>query len=61
MKVEITVDESLCKACEYCIEACPKKILELGKNINKSGYHPVRVTDKSKCTGWDMSTRYARK
>ncbi|MDD5529405.1 MAG: 4Fe-4S binding protein [bacterium] len=54
MKIEITIDESLCKACAYCIEACPKKNLEFSSNINKSGYHPVRVIDKSKCTGCGM-------
>ena len=49
---EIIVLEEQCKGCELCVDACPKKIIELdGKKINSKGYHPARLTDKSKCTG----------
>ena len=49
--VKITIQNELCKGCVLCIEACPKKILELDKDtINKKGHHPVRVIDEAKCT-----------
>jgi len=51
MKVEIKIDESVCKACGYCIEACPKKALVFAKHFNKGGFHPAQITDKEKCTG----------
>ena len=51
MKVEISIDGSLCKACAYCIEACPKKILQFATHFNKSGYHPVKIDEKEKCIG----------
>lgn len=54
IKIEITIDEGVCKACGYCIEACPTKNLEFAEHFNKGGYHPVRVKDKSKCTGCGM-------
>jgi len=49
---KITIDENICKGCELCVIACPRKILELNKGkINAKGYHPAHVTDESKCTG----------
>lgn len=49
---KITVNEELCKGCGMCVNACPKKILELSKDkINAKGYHPASMTDESKCTG----------
>jgi len=49
---KITIDENICKGCELCVIACPRKILELNKSkINAKGYHPAHVTDESKCTG----------
>ena len=49
---KVTIDDNLCKGCEMCIIACPKKIMELNKGkINSKGYNPVRITDMSKCNG----------
>lgn len=48
----ITVNEELCKGCGMCVNACPKKILELSRDrINAKGYHPASMTDESKCIG----------
>lgn len=33
----IHIDE--CKACERCIIACPRQVLEMSDDINKRGYH----------------------
>lgn len=33
----INIEE--CKACERCILACPRKVLEMSNDINKRGYH----------------------
>lgn len=47
----ITFDEEKCKACGLCIVVCPKKIIEPDKDkINKKGYNPAGVKDKSLCT-----------
>ena len=51
-KGTITVDENICKGCEMCVNACPKKIIALAKDkINAKGYHPARLTDPDSCTG----------
>ena len=48
----IEVDESLCKDCGMCVNACPKKIIELDKNkLNAKGYHPARIMEADKCIG----------
>lgn len=48
----IKVDENLCKGCEMCVNACPKKIIELSvEKINAKGYHPAMLIDEEKCVG----------
>jgi 2-oxoglutarate ferredoxin oxidoreductase subunit delta len=34
-----------CKGCGFCIEFCPKGVLEESKEINKKGYHPPKIAD----------------
>ena len=51
MKLEVCINKSFCKACGYCIGACPKKILEFAPDLNESGFHPVHCINKEKCTG----------
>ena len=34
-----------CKGCGFCIEFCPRGILEESKSINKKGYHLPRIKD----------------
>ena len=43
---KITFDEEKCRGCEFCILACPKKIIVADEaKINKKGYHPATVKD----------------
>ena len=47
---KLTLNESFCKGCSLCIEACPKKILRLSESrLNDRGYHPAELTDQSAC------------
>ena len=32
---KITVAKELCKACELCIDVCPKHLIQMGKELNK--------------------------
>ncbi len=49
---KVTFREDLCKGCGLCIEACPKKILELARDqINKKGHNPARITNQEACIG----------
>ena len=46
-----------CKACEMCIQACPKKLLELSDSYNKKGYCTVRCNDDEACIGCMLCAR----
>ncbi len=48
----VKFDESLCKGCGLCIDACPKDILVQSKTkSNNSGYFIVECIDMDKCIG----------
>lgn len=46
----ITINPQMCKGCGYCINFCPKHILEMGKQRSQKGFfYPVNI-DAYKCT-----------
>lgn len=46
----VTFNENICKGCELCVVACPKKIIALDKNkINAKGFNPAHVVDMEQC------------
>ena len=48
--VKFSIKEELCKGCELCVRACPKKLLKLSPDkLNEKGYHPVMITDVHAC------------
>lgn len=48
--VKFSVKEELCKGCELCVRACPKKLLQLSQDkLNEKGYRPVMITDEEAC------------
>lgn len=49
--VDIVVIEDRCKGCSYCIEFCPRDVLEQDKKLNVRGVHPPRVSDAELCVG----------
>jgi 2-oxoglutarate ferredoxin oxidoreductase subunit delta len=48
-EAEIHLLRDECKGCGYCIEFCPRDVLEESDEINARGVHPPRVVDESKC------------
>jgi len=50
-KIEILIDESLCKGCDICIELCKESVFIKSDKINTLGYYipiPVNILN---CTG----------
>jgi 2-oxoglutarate ferredoxin oxidoreductase subunit delta len=40
-----------CKGCSFCIEFCPRKVLEPSAELNSKGYHPPSVKEGTSCVG----------
>ncbi|MDR1409761.1 MAG: 4Fe-4S binding protein [Oscillospiraceae bacterium] len=52
---KVTINENVCKGCELCVTACPKKIVALAKEkLNAKGYHAAEVIDPAACIGCAM-------
>jgi len=49
--VDIVIIEDRCKGCSFCIEFCPKDVLEEDKKFNSRGVRPPRVKDLDLCVG----------
>lgn len=41
--------ENRCKGCGYCIEYCPKGVLQFSSKFNEKGYHPPVVVKPDDC------------
>ncbi len=49
---KLTFKEELCKGCGLCVNACPKKLLQLSRDrLNQKGHSPVEITEPEKCIG----------
>ena len=54
----LTICNEDCKGCLLCVDACPKKILELNlEQVNAKGYNPLKCTDIDSCTGCAICAR----
>ena len=51
MRNYIEINSDLCKACNLCIEACPKQVIEIGGEINERGYRCVVPARNEDCIG----------
>jgi len=48
-KAEIHILKNRCKGCGFCIEFCPKQVLEKSEELSIRGVYPPKVIDESKC------------
>ena len=45
----IKVDQNRCKGCKLCVVSCPRKILEMSKDLNANGDNYCVQVDADKC------------
>lgn len=57
-KGSVKIIAEYCKACGFCVEFCPTKVLELSTAFNSKGYHPPHVVAAEKCSGCDLCGMY---
>ncbi len=43
-----------CKGCGFCVEFCPRHILQQSEKINSKGYHLVSLDSNGECTGCNI-------
>jgi 2-oxoglutarate ferredoxin oxidoreductase subunit delta len=41
----IKVDRDRCKGCHLCIEVCPRSVIEVSNELNKTGYAPAEFIE----------------
>jgi 2-oxoglutarate ferredoxin oxidoreductase subunit delta len=53
---EIHIIPDRCKGCGFCIEFCPRDVLEFSEEINVKGYHPPTVKNEASCVDCTLCT-----
>lgn len=48
-KGEVHIIKDRCKGCGFCVEFCPRGVLEMSEEFNVKGYHPPYVKDGDTC------------
>jgi 2-oxoglutarate ferredoxin oxidoreductase subunit delta len=46
---ELHILEERCKGCGFCVEYCPRDVLEISSEFNLKGYHPPIVKAGAIC------------
>jgi 2-oxoglutarate ferredoxin oxidoreductase subunit delta len=45
----VTVIVERCKGCEFCVQYCPRFVLQLSREFNAKGYHYPEVREGMQC------------
>jgi 2-oxoglutarate ferredoxin oxidoreductase subunit delta len=48
-KGKVHIDKDRCKGCQFCVEYCPKDVLEMSEEFNVKGYHPPYIKNEDDC------------
>ena len=46
---KVSIIEDRCKGCSFCVEYCPRDVLEMSEHFNKKGYHVPYVKKPEDC------------
>ncbi len=48
---QVVIDRDRCKGCDLCVQACPQKVLAIGRDLNARGNFYAKVADGRRCIG----------
>jgi len=48
-RAEIRIIKERCRGCGFCIEFCPKDVLDVSEELNEKGAHPPKLVDETRC------------
>lgn len=51
---DVSIIDDRCKGCGFCVEYCPREVLELSSRFNRKGYHPPRVCKQGECINCNL-------
>jgi 2-oxoglutarate ferredoxin oxidoreductase subunit delta len=51
-EVHVVIDR--CKGCGFCIEYCPKRVLQFSDGFNAKGYHYPTVVKDGECVNCNL-------
>ena len=51
---EVTIIRERCKGCGFCVDYCPRDVLELSEEFNAKGYHPPYTRQAERCVNCDL-------
>ena len=51
---ELHIIKERCKGCEFCVEYCPKDVLEMSEEYNYKGYHYPVAKKADQCVNCDL-------
>jgi len=51
---EVTIITDRCKGCEFCVEYCPRGVLQMSRSFNRKGYHYPEVVKGGSCVDCNL-------
>ncbi|MBC8215563.1 MAG: 4Fe-4S dicluster domain-containing protein [Candidatus Marinimicrobia bacterium] len=51
---DIHINIEHCKGCNFCVEYCPREVLEMSVEFNRKGYHYPNVLKEGACVNCNL-------